>query len=137
MIGDIDLQTEASAFNIILRNEVYRMNGYFGNAFRQAHTRLIVDSYADGSLNSCLLFSRELVPAMCDLMNQTFYMGYTADLSSNPAITDRDCFINYITPKSVSVCIKDGLDINFILPSVAGKMKEVGAFRMYDPLNYV
>ena len=113
------------------------MNGYFGNAFRQAHTRLIVDSYADGSLNSCLLFSRELVPAMCDLMNQTFYMGYTADLSSNPAITDRDCFINYITPKSVSVCIKDGLDINFILPSVAGKMKEVGAFRMYDPLNYV
>ena len=131
LISEIGLNDETVLYNPLLRNVYARMTGYFGNVFKSECKKCYNENdnknyYYDVLLNDLL-----------GLMTKLFLDKYLSDLSCNPELTETDCFINYMTPISVSVCIRDDLNINDILPSLAEKMKDVGSFSLYNPLNFV
>ena len=130
LISEIGLNDETMLYNPLLRNVYARMTGYFGNMFKSECKKYFNENnknyYFDVLLNDLL-----------SLMTKLFLDKYLDDLSHNPELADTDCFINYMTPVSVSVCIRDDLDIKDILPSLSAKMKDVGSFSLYNPLNFV
>ena len=132
LISEIDRQTENIVWNILLRNQVNLMNGYYGSQFRQKTDM----AFQSDNTNNPAFLKDYLIPRMCQLMDANFFNAYLSDLAAKQ-ITEADCFINYMTPKSIAVCIRNDLDINYILPSVASKFVKVGIFNMTDPYNYV
>lgn len=137
LISEIDQHTEGIVYDTLLRNKVNRLSGYYGLAFKQANRKAIMDNGESPESSSEVFFCKVLVHDFLKLMDRIFYIPYNNDLALNPGVTERECFINYITPRAVSVCIRDDLDINYILPSLANKMKDVGEFNMLDPMNYI
>lgn len=137
LISEIDMQTEMLAYDTILRNKIYKLNGYYGKKFKEENRKAVVDNGENINSSSDIYYTRVLMQDFLALMDKVFYINYNKDLVNKPEITEKECFINFATPRSASVCIREDLDINYVLPSLAKKMKEVGKFNILDPFNYV
>ena len=97
------------------------LNGHFKQEYYGYYQRTLEDhTMLNGYLNG-------LQTEMCELMSSAFMDKYEHDIGSNVELLMSDCFINFITPKMVSVLVRKGIDIHDILPSVADKLQLVDA----------
>lgn len=138
IIGGINQSTETKVCDTIFRKKVYRMDGYFAQQFLTMYDNALREKYIDpNEMNTPYYYFGTLIPIMCSLMDKAFYQPYLSDLNNNLDLLESDCFINFMTPWSVSVCIREDLDINYILPSVAKKMTFVNPMINFgNILNY-
>lgn len=137
LISEIDQHTEGVVYDTLLRNKTYKLDGYYGMAFKQANRQAVVANGESPESSSDTFFCKVLIHDFLKLMDRIFFIPFNNDLAMNPSVTEKDCFINFITPRSVSVCIREDLEVGYILPSLANKLKDVGTFNMLDPMNYV
>lgn len=138
IIGSIPQSAETMVCDTIFRNKVAKYDGFFGNQFLEMYTQAIRSkNFSSEGYNAPFYYYESIIPTMCKLMDNAFYQGFLHDISSNIDLTEQECFINYITPTCVSVCIRKDLDVNYILPSVANKLSIVNPVMDFtNVLNY-
>ena len=137
LISEIDMHTEGIVYDTLLRGKIYKLNGYFGNRLKEENRKAAVSAGGSPDSNGEAFFTMVLIHDFLALMDRIFYQKYNNDLVGKPEITEKECFINFATPKSASICLREDLDINYVLPSLANKLKDVGEFNMFDARNYV
>ena len=138
LIGSIPQSVETSVSDTIFRNRVLKLDGFFGNQFLDRYTQAIRNkNFIVEGYNPSFYYYESIIPTMCKLMDSAFYQGYLHDINSNLDLTEEECFINYITPTCVSVCIRKDLDVNYVLPSVVNKLSIVNPVVDFtNVLNY-
>lgn len=138
LIGSVPQFVETLVYDSIFRNKMYKLDGYFGNNFVSMYNQAIKDKLVGEGYNAPFLYYDRIIPTMCQLMDSAFFKPYLRDIGSNTDLTDEDCFINYITPSCVSVCVRKDLDVRYVLPSVANKLSIVNPEMDFtNILNYL
>lgn len=137
LVSEIDMHTEGIVYDTLFRSKVYKMTGYFGRKFKEENLKATRALGGSSGSNGEAFFTKVLIGDFLALMDKIFYQKYNNDLTNRPEITEKECFINFVTPKSASVCLREDLDVNYVLPSLADKLKDVGKFNMLDARNFV
>lgn len=137
LVSEIDMHTEGMVYDTLFRSKIYKMNGYFGSKFKEENRKAATALGGSIDSNGEAFYTKILIHDFLALMDKVFYQKYNNDLTNNPEITEKECFINFATPKSASICLREDLDVNYIFPSLTGKLKNVGEFNMLDARNYV
>ena len=139
LISGIPQSIETLVYDTLFRNQIVRLNGYFANQFRTMYNRAIQNkSIGTGGFSAPYFYFEHILPTMCSLMDTHFFQPYIHDISQHLDLTEQDCFINYITPSRVSLCLRSDLDINYVLPSVSKMMVRVNPRMDFtNVMNYI
>ena len=138
IIGSIPQFVETLLSDMIFRNKVKKMDGYFGRDFKTLYAQYIDSKQLGEGYSAPFYYLESILPIMCSLMDSAFFQPYLQDLSNNVYVTEDDCFINYITPTCVSVCIRGDIDVMYLLPSIASKLTLVNPRMDFSNVyNYV
>lgn len=130
LLSDVSLRTENRFSEVIYSGGVLRADGYFKSAYFKAFDKL---KSVAGSERS--VYRSIIKPQMLKFMGSVIKQ-INEDIAKNPDIRPEDCYVNHISPRRISVCMRSDLNISEVLPSVYNKFIKFN-LREYNLINYV
>lgn len=129
LISGIPMWLENKLSETIYSGGVLNLDGYFKSAYYKAFDKLKNVAGSDRSV-----YKSSIKPQMLKLFGEVIKL-INVDLAQSPDIRVEDCYVNHISPRRLSICVRSDLNISEILPNVGSKFMKF-SLQEFNLLNY-